>query len=407
MARRVALEGNTVHVWIKVENCKKTLDGMINKVDRWERYANRDTIIIIDHVKMSSIGQPLIDAGYKVINGSKFADKIELDREFGLSLMRENGIKTPPFKEFTDFPAAISFLNKDKNKRYVFKPSGNLELDWSYIGTDTEDLIERIENKFKPEWPSGKPIKFILEEFVKGIEISSEIWMSNGNIINYNSTMEEKKLLTGNLGPSIGCAGNIVWNYQSIPPIIEKTLVRIKKVLAKENYCGVLDINCIVSEEDNEPYGIEFTARFGYDALQAWFETVTTDIGEMLYNVIQGKSIHVDNSFACAVRVNIPPFPFDKANKRSGDLIRFDMDLLKSNHYWFFDAELKNKQLQVIGVDGIMCVVSDKGNSIGQSIDRCYKNIEAIKSPRDIMYRTDIGERAIREYKQLERVGLI
>jgi phosphoribosylamine-glycine ligase len=407
MARRVALEGNDVKVWIKVEGCKKTLDGMVNKVENWEKYADKDTVIIIDHVKMSNIGQELIDGGYQVINGSKYQDKIELDRELGHTLMQENGVKTPEFQEFNNWPTAISFLIKNKKKRYVFKPSGNMELDWSYIGKDTEDLIERIEHKFKPEWPSGKPIKFIFEEFIKGIEVSSEIWISRGNILNMNSTMEEKKLLTGNLGPSIGCAGNIVWNYQQAPPLIEKTLIKLKDALTKENYCGVLDINTIVSEEDDEPYGIEFTSRFGYDALQAWVETIKGDIGEMLYNVVQGKPIHTDNSFACAVRVNIPPFPFDKAEKRAGDLIRFDMDLLNSGHYWFFDCEKKDKNLQVIGVDGIMCVVSSKANTIERAIEKCYKNIEAIESPRDIMYRTDIGERVIKEYKTLQRVGLL
>jgi phosphoribosylamine--glycine ligase len=410
MARRVQLEGNTVHIWIKSENCKKTLDGLIPKVDNWERYANRNTIIIVDHVKMSGIAQSLIDSGYQVINGSKFADKLELDRELGHETMKQNGIKTPNFKEFTDFGQAISFLNANKKKRYVFKPSGNLELDWSYIGTDVEDLIERIEHKFKPEWPSGKPIKFVLEEFIKGIEVSTEIWFSHGQIINQNGTMEEKKLLTGSLGPSIGCAGNIVWNYTEPPTkscIVGKTLEKLKELLTKENYCGVIDINCIVSEEDDEPYGIEFTTRFGYDALQAWLETINGDIGAMLYDAVNGRMIHTNSSFACAVRVNIPPFPFDKADKRAGDLIRFDQSLLDTNHYWFFDCEKKDGNLQVVGVDGIICVVTDKGNTIERSIERCYKNIEAIKSPRDIMYRTDIGKRVPKEYKILERAGLV
>ena len=407
MARRVTEEGNDVRMWIKDDAGKHTLDGLVPKVSAWEPFVLSDTIVVIDHVKMSSIGQKLIDAGYKVINGSKFADKIELDREYGHQLMEENGINTPPFEAFTDFPAAIEFLNKNNKKRYVFKPSGNFDLDWSYIGTDTEDLIERIENKFSIEWPSGKPVKFILEEFIPGVEISTEVWFNKGNFLNFNSTMEEKKLLTGGLGPSIGCAGNIVWNYQDTRPIVEKTLLKLKGVLTGENYCGVLDINCIVSKENNEPYGIEFTARFGYDALQAWLETIKGDIGEMLYNVVNGNPIHTDTSFACAVRVNIPPFPFDKADKRAGDLIRFDMDLLKSSHYWFFDACLKNKQLEVVGVDGIMCVVTSKDNTIERAIHKCYENIKAIKSPRDIMYRTDIGKRVPTEYLALHRAGLL
>lgn len=44
---------------------------------------------------------------------------------------------------------------------------------------------------------------------------------------------------------------------------------------------------------------------------------------------------------------------------------------------------------------------------VGGAIERCYKNIEAIKSPRDIMYRVDVGERAINEHKSLQKVGLV
>jgi phosphoribosylamine-glycine ligase len=401
------LEGEDVKVWIKKESCKRTFDGIIKKIPNWESGVDKDTIIFIDHCKLHGIGEKLRANGNWVINGSKYADDIELDRQMGQDVMDKAGIKTPPHQEFKDFPSAITFIRKNKDKRFVFKPSGNLELDWTYIGADAEDLIERIQNKFSKEWPSGKPVIFVLQEFIKGIEISTEVWHNKNGIINANGTMEEKKLLTGGIGPSIGCAGNVVWNYDGEPKILKKTLSKLKDVLSKERYVGCLDINCIVAEKDDEPYGIEWTARPGYDALQAWIRTFKKPIGETLYNIATGNGkVEVDDSFATAVRIEIPPFPFDTAEKREGDPIVIDPKVMANGNYWFFDVYMKNKQLFCLGTDGIICIVTDKAATIQRSIERCYKNIEEIKSPRDIMYRVDIGERVKKEYKILHDCGL-
>ena len=406
LARRISLEGNDVKVWIKDERFKHTFDGIVKKIDNWERYANRDTIFFIDHCKLSGAGEKLRKANIPVINGSKFADKIELDRRFGQDIMDMYGIKTPIYRSFTDFKPAIAYIKQNKNKRHVFKPSGNISTDWTYVGTDSDDMIEMIENKFSKKWPAGVKVEFLLQDFIDGIEVSTEVWFGPKGICNINSTMEEKKFLTGNLGPSIGCAGNVVWNYQDKPNLFNKTLGKLTDRLAKEGYVGCLDINCIVS--GGEPYGIEWTSRPGYDALQAWIRTIKTDLGQAFSDLALGNAIiKTDTSFAAAVRVTIPPYPFDKADDRADDLIKIDPKKMGNGNYWFFDAYMKNKQLYVLGIDGIICVVSDKGKTIGEATAKCYKNIEEIKSPRDIMYRTDIGNRVPNEYKLLKDQGLL
>jgi len=407
LCRRVIREGHTASLYIDEPEFKEIFNGIVPKVDKWEKAVNKDVVTVFDMVGYGEIADDLIKKGFLIFGAGTINDKLELDREYGIKVMQEAGIKTPNAEEFKSFSSAYNYIARNKNKRLVFKPSGNLNLDWTFVSANTEELIDKMEF-FKTEWPPEKPVEFILEEFIDGIEVSTEGWFNGKGFVNINSTMEEKKLCTGDLGVNVGCSGSIVWNYSRPPLLFNKTLRGLfSSLLSKYKFRGPIDINCIVSNETHEPYGLEFTSRFGYSALQAWAEGLKTGLGEILYGIANGsiRQIKTTNDFLSAVRVSIKPYPYDSAKERKGDIIQTSP--LDMKHYWFCDVMMDKKDLVVAGTDGVICEVSGSGKTIENAIADVYKNVKKIKTPSDLFYRTDIGERVKKEYNVLQKWGLL
>ena len=155
----------------------------------------------------------------------------------------------------------------------------------------------------------------ILQEFFDGVELSTEVWLSKGKVIPglTNHTIEAKKFMNGDTGPAIGCASSLVWRTTIDSPMVEKLFTgKLLRTLEREEYTGPLDINSIVMEEAIMPYGLEFTARLGYSAIYALAELLQEDLGSLLSSVaIGGRPKSLGEGFGYAVRVSVPPYPFE------------------------------------------------------------------------------------------------
>ena len=127
---------------------------------------------------------------------------------FGLEAMEECGIQVPPYERFTDLGAAKEYVRKG-NKRYVYKPDGGQDndTDTTYVASSAEDMLANIDKLFA----KTKSHPFVLQEFIKGTEVSVEGWFNGEDFYLVNVTLEEKKFMDKGNGPNTGCAGNLVF----------------------------------------------------------------------------------------------------------------------------------------------------------------------------------------------------
>src|SRR6185312_15704729 len=106
---------------------------------------------------------------------------------------------------------------------------------------------------------------FVLQEFINGVVVSSEMWSDGTKVIRpSNHTVEVKGFLNGCKGPATGCSGNIVWAEDGLCRIVESGSARIEKLVVEEGHVGPMDLNAVVNDEG--VWGLEWTPRFGYDA---------------------------------------------------------------------------------------------------------------------------------------------
>ena len=241
----------------------------------------RPDCVIMDMVGegFGTLADKLRKEGIPVIGGCSWADKIELDRPYGAKVMKTVGINIPETRKFTDYKEAIKFV-ESSNKPYVYKPSGNQCTSTTYVAKGADDLIGML------EYYSNIKEEFELQEKVEGIEVSSELWFNGEDVVNVNHTMEEKPFLEGGRGPKAGCMGSVVWIGSSGSKLYKEGVGRLVSALRKIQYRGPIDLNAIVSE--NKLYGLEFTARFGYDALFVLLDMYKGKISDLMYSVATG-----------------------------------------------------------------------------------------------------------------------
>src|SRR5437016_5839691 len=121
---RIKCEGNDCVIFIKDKNYIDAFDGMLDKLadlNEIEQYIDKNTVVIFDSSGNGEYADYLRKKGIKVYGSSEFSDKLELDRNYGIEVMKKVGIRVPKYEEFTDFDKAKEYVKSSKDA-LVFKP---------------------------------------------------------------------------------------------------------------------------------------------------------------------------------------------------------------------------------------------------------------------------------------------
>jgi len=222
-------------------------------------------------------------------------------------------------------------------------------------------------NAYKKAWGGHRMKGFQLQRKVEGVEVAI-CGFFNGNefIDQVNFNFEHKKLFPGNIGPSTGEMGtSMFWAGQN--KLFKETFGKLEGWRANEGYVGSIDLNCIVNETGIYP--LEFTPRFGYPtiALQEE-ESIESSTGAFFADLARGNEPEVDvhNGYQIAVRIVLPPFPFDDEktydeNSRNAAVV-FETESRDGIH--LEDAKRVDGQWRVAGNNGMPIVVTGKGDTM-------------------------------------------
>jgi phosphoribosylamine--glycine ligase len=376
--------GHKVDFWIKEPEAKPSYKGMIPQVENYAKGLTDESIILFDMVGLGTMADGL-KKKYPVYGGGKLNDTLELDREFGMRIAKAGGVKVPNYEKFNSFDKAIAFLKKN-DKAYVFKPQGNKLPVYTYVSKDAKDMLEMLDY-FKKLWKDK--IDFILQEKIEGTEISTEAWYVDGELVpnSINSTVELKRFMDGDKGPNTGCMASLVWFWRKHnPKIYRHTLARIEPFLKRHKYNSPLDMNCIIADKDGLPYFLEFTTRFGYNAIYAAIPELEP-LDEFFFALATGEkpAISPSHKWCGAVRMSIQPYPSGDAKKSAGKPIG-NMSL---PDIWPLDVKYEDGKFLTAGVDGAICEVTDIGDSIDGLEKSLYAKVDKVNIP-DKQYRSDL-----------------
>lgn len=402
-------EGNEVKYYIDYEPCREIGDGFVPKVEQWEEHTEWADVIVFDYTGYGKIATDLRNAGKLVIGGTEYTDNLELDRSFGQDELKRHKIKILNYKEFTNFHSAIAYVEAHPNK-YVIKPCGETQ-DYKqllFVGNDEDgnDII-RVLKAYEKTWGDDMGT-FQLQRKVTGVEVSVAAFFNGKEFIRpINITFEHKKLFPKELGVSTGEMGtSMFWSDES--PIFDATLAKMEKTLARDNFVGHIDINCIVN--GNGIYPLEFTSRLGFPQIFIQRAGISEPIGRMLYKIASGQSFKINTrtGFQVGAYVVVPPFPFD--DPKTFDLFSKDavVVLKKSMKEGIHPMHIKlvNGEWLITGNSGIALLVSGTGTTMKEAQKLMYNRISNTLI-NNAYYRTDIGDRWFEDSDRLWAWGLL
>jgi phosphoribosylamine--glycine ligase len=402
LALRLKLEGHDASI--------KIFDHMHNTqgkglVDYSDEYQMGQTVIA-DCTGFGEILDSFRDAGISVFGGGSFADKLEADRKAAEEVMKKNGLDTPKSVSVTTWEDAARQAKRfsDLSGKVVLKPEGDLSgVIPSYVASDVEDALTMLKQMEK-EHGVGE-VELTVQEFIEGVAVSTEGWFNGEEWVEgmFNHTIERKQFLDGDLGPSGGCTGNIVWPCDSKDPLVKQTLLLLTEALREHRYVGAIDVNCVVNKEG--VYGLEFTPRFGYDAFPTILHSLCDfDFGSFIVDMACGSGLGVGLSegFGAGVRLSIPPWPNEKYHNEDCVQLRGFDDNAREYFYPYGVMEHEGELTSSHGV-GILGVMNYEGRSIGQAFACVYHQIAKLKIP-NLQYRTDLAEQSLKDYRELHHI---
>jgi len=411
IAWQIVKEGHQVKYFIQTEEAKDIGDGLVPKTDDWRQEVDwADTIIFDDVLGHGKLAEELRQLGKNVVGGTAYTDQLEDDRAFGQEELKKFGINIIPYRDFHSFDEGIDFV-KQNPSRYVIKPSGEAQniKRLLFVGEeeDGQDVV-RVLSDYKRAW-SDQMTVFQLQRRVTGVEIAVGAFF-NGREFVYpiNINFEHKKLFPGNLGPSTGEMGTMMF-WSGPNKFFNATLKKFEKRLAEENYVGYIDINCIVN--GNGIYPLEWTSRFGYPTISIQQESMITPVGEFFHKLARGEDpkLRTKSGFHVGVRLVVPPFPFkDKKNfeSMSKDAVIVFKGKAKQEGIHIEDVKERNGEWVITGSAGVALIVCGQGPSVQQAQKQVYNRIKNVLIP-NMYYRTDIGDRWKEDSDRLMSWGLL
>lgn len=397
MALRLQREGHPVTWHVKSDVAKYTGKGLVP----FAKEPPDGAVVVFDCTGEGPRGTAYRKAGFHVIGGNPFDRPLELNRPEGARIARRAGMVTPPTYPFGDIPSALRFLSKNNAKWFVKVSGDGVELD-TYDAPDSEFMARYL--KWVQETATVKP--FVLQQKVEGTEVSCNGWFNGEEFIGpFDVTLEEKLNLAGDLGCRTGCESNVVYHAED-DKLADITISLVEDVLGEEGYVGPCDINSII-DADGKPQFLEFSARLGFDATQAWMRLIPEgELGEQLEAFVAGELDRWEptGQISATLRLSIPPYPnWDK--KIVGKMHGLPLDYAILGDEWIDPVDVMVGPA-CAGGSGMICTVGARGMSITGLRKELLTRAEMLEIP-DVQYRIDPLSRVPRDMQALESLGLL
>jgi phosphoribosylamine--glycine ligase len=410
---RLRSEGHEVRVHVAEAGSRDVMDGLVEQVPAWEPaldWLGRDGLVIVEDSGRGAVQDRLRRDGYRVLGGGELGDRLEQDRAFGQSVLRDCGMAVAPSHAFDSFADGSRWLAHHPG-RYVLKFDGSfLPSEASYVGMrdDGGDVAALLRHHAR-RWHYAEPPRFILMDHLRGIETGVGAFFNGTAFVGpINLDWEHKRLFPGDLGELTGEMGTVV-TYERGERLFDATLARLAPLLREAGHVGYVNLNTIINDRGVWP--LELTCRFGYPGFAILSALFAEPCGDILWRIASGSSeaFATHGGFAVGVVLTVPPFPYhhgyDELGKDLPIAIPDDLSDDDRRHLHYGEVRVGDAGLVTAGQIGYVMVVTGRSATIDQAQQRAYALARRIAIPT-VRYRIDIGDSLRdRDLAELHRLG--
>jgi|TARA_B110000114_G_scaffold141626_1_gene149627 phosphoribosylamine--glycine ligase len=257
-----------------------------------ENFNQLKDFILLNNIDLIIVGpeKPLVDGivdfleanNIKVFGPNKLASQLEGSKIFTKNLCEKYNIPTAKFGIFRNAIDAMQFIKKTEYP-LVVKADGLASGKGVYICENSKDAELAIKEIFDGKF--GKAENILVEEFLKGEEMSYFIITDGKTIKKFGTAQDHKRVFEGDVGKNTGGMGayspsrliSTELDIKIMVKIIEPTIRGLNKIGTK--YKGFLYAGIMIV--DNEPYLIEYNVRMGDPECQTILPKLKSDLLEI------------------------------------------------------------------------------------------------------------------------------
>tara|TARA_A100001388_G_scaffold14774_1_gene9972 strand:+ start:627 stop:1895 length:1269 start_codon:yes stop_codon:yes gene_type:complete len=358
-------------------------------------------------IEMVIVGpeNPLIDGIYdfikadseinhvSVIGPSKNGAQLEGSKKFAKDFMSRNNIPTAFSKTFTKetFLDACDFI-KQSTPPYVLKADGPAAGKGVVILENVEDAIAELKSMLIDSKFGESSKKVVIEEFLRGIEMSCFVIFDGKNYITLPYAKDYKRIGEGDVGLNTGGMGSISpvsfidesLDHKIHQKVIKPTINGLIK--EKINYRGFIFIGLI--NVDSEPYVIEYNVRMGDPETQVVLPRIKNDFLEIM--------LAIENQTLDKINLKINPDHFSNvvlASKGYPEKYEKGFDITGLNNVKdsiIFQAGTSLTENKTTTNGGRVLSVVSRDKTFQTALKKSYGNIEKINFEGKT-FRKDIG----------------
>jgi phosphoribosylamine---glycine ligase len=412
LAYRAAEGGHEVMLWQRPGPHGQPLDGRgfpgIEKVKSWQAAMLRvgTTGLVVNMFNDKEVTKAL-DAwrkrGYRIFGPTLASATLEHDRGAGMKLFEQLGFDVPPYQTFPNLDAALAAAWKLQDPM-VMKPMGDEEdKSLTYVAHDPADLVSFLE-ELKAKGTKLKGKLMFQEKVDLLMEVGVSAWMSpKGFSEAHNVSVEYKKLMPGEYGPSTGEMGDLTKYYtDTAGSKLSGYLRKFEDKLFELGHLGDFAIGgALTTKGSFVPF--EMSIRFGYPEIFAFLHCHLCDPIEWMSALVDGEdALVVDERPAICLVMATPPFPAppspDVPHEGSGRVITGIEQvwehvspvamMIEDGPVWRDGKIAREAVYKTTGP--YVCAVTAQGADVHDALETAYAAAERIKY-RDRILRTDVG----------------
>ncbi|MGZ3952725.1 MAG: phosphoribosylamine--glycine ligase [Flavisolibacter sp.] len=344
---------------------------------------------IVDQLKTNEQLKHLL-----IVGPSGNAAQLEGSKAFAKSFMQRHNIPTASYREFTadNFEEGVEFL-KQHPLPIVLKADGlaagkGVIICQNYVEAFAEFELMIQRSKFGD---AGKRV--VVEEFLKGIELSVFVLTDGKNYLLLPEAKDYKRIGEGDTGLNTGGMGAIspvpfadeVFMQKVKTRIIEPTIAGLQK--DEFDYKGFVFFGLIKVNE--EPLVIEYNCRMGDPETEVVIPRIQNDLVELLKATAEGKldtvKVEMDSRSASTIVAVSGGYPNDY---KSGFPIS-GLNLAEDDSMIFYAGAKKEGKKVVTNGGRVVCATA-LGENLADALEKSKELVEAINFEGKY-YRKDIG----------------
>ena len=328
-----------------------------------------------------------------VIGPKKDGALLEGSKDFSKQFMQKHGVPTARYQSFTKetLEEGFAFL-ETLAPPFVLKADGLAAGKGVLILNSLQEAKIELEEMVSNKKFGEASTTVVIEEFLKGIELSVFVLTDGKNYKILPSAKDYKRIGEGDTGLNTGGMGAI----SPVPFADDAFLDKVEELVVKPTISGLqkdgIDYRGFIfiglMNDNGNPSVVEYNVRMGDPETEVVLPRIASDLFDLFEGVahqnLDQKSFEVTPKTATTVMLVAGGYPeaYEKHKEITG--------IENVTESTVFHAGTTTKEDKVVSNGGRVMAVTSFGDTIEEALKKSYKSIDLIHFDK-MNYRKDIG----------------